>query len=71
MEIQEAIKKYDEYMGDPLIKEVAEEIGTYQDALMRGLVKANAPIYKLMDILDLIKNGTKHINLKYGIIFKA
>lgn len=45
--IQDAIKKYDEYMGDPLIKEIAEEIGTYQGALMRSLVSADAPIYKI------------------------
>lgn len=59
MEIQEAIKKYDEYMGDPLIKEVAEEIGTYQDTLMRGLVKANAPIYRIDGYFRLDKEWYK------------
>lgn len=59
MEIQEAIKKYDEYMGDPLIKEVAEEIGTYQDVLIRGLVKANAPIYRIDGYFRLDKEWYK------------
>ena len=45
--ITEAIKKYDSYMGDPTIKEIADQIGTYQGALLRGLKRACAPIYKI------------------------
>jgi hypothetical protein len=45
--IEEAIKKYEEYAGDPLVNEIADRIGTYRDALLRGLHLAGAPIYKI------------------------
>ena len=45
--IQEAIKKYEEYIGDPLVNEIANEIGTYPSCLLRGLVEMNAPVYKM------------------------
>ena len=61
--IQEAIQKYDEYMGDPMIKEIAEDIGTYQSALLKGLVHANAPIYKIDGHFRLDKKWYEsHIN---------
>ena len=47
LSVKEAIDKYDSYMGDPMIKEIAECIGTYQGALLRGLEHAKAPIYKI------------------------
>lgn len=47
--VQEAIKKYDEYMGDPFVDDIADRIGTYRDALLRGLRQAKAPIYILHD----------------------
>ena len=47
--IREAIKKYDDYMGDPFVDEIADEIGTYKGHLLNGLRHANAPIYKLHD----------------------
>lgn len=56
LSIQEAIKKYDEYMGDPYIREIADEIGTYQGALLRGLEQAGAPVYKINDHFRLDKN---------------
>lgn len=56
LSIQEAIKKYDEYMGDPMIREIAEEIGTYQGPLLRGLVRANAPVYKIDGYFRLDKS---------------
>lgn len=45
--IEEAIKKYEEYAGDPLISEIADRIGTNRGALLRGLRIARAPIYKI------------------------
>ena len=59
LSIQEAIKKYDEYMGDPMISEIAEDIGTYQGALLKGLVKAGAPVYKIKDYFRLDKDWYK------------
>lgn len=45
--IEEAIKKYEEYAGDPLVSEIADRIGTYRGELLRGLRLAGAPIYKI------------------------
>lgn len=45
--IQEAIAKYDDYKGDPFISDIADEIGTYQRCLLRGLVDNKAPIYNI------------------------
>lgn len=59
LSIQEAIKKYDEYMGDPFIKEIADDIGTYQGNLLRGLEQAGAPVYKIGDYFRLDKNWYK------------
>ncbi len=47
LSIQEAINKYDDYIGDPTVSEIADEIGTYRQALLRGLANAGAPIYKM------------------------
>lgn len=63
LSIQEAIKKYDEYMGDPLIAEISDDIGTYQECLLRGLTKANAPVYRLNGHFRLDKEWyNAHIN---------
>ena len=51
--IQEAIKKYDEYMGDPYVDEIADEINSYKGPLLRGLVEAGAPVYKINDYFRL------------------
>lgn len=45
--IQEAIAKYDDYKGDPFISDIANEIGTYQQCLLIGLLRNNAPVYKI------------------------
>ncbi len=45
--IEEAIKKYEEYAGDPLVNEIADRIGTYRGELLRGLRDVGAPIYKI------------------------
>lgn len=45
--IKEAIRKYDEYKGDPYVSDIAEEIGTYQRALLQGLVNTDAPVYNI------------------------
>ena len=47
--IEEAIKKYDEYMGDPYIRELEDETGWDVQALLGGLLRANAPMYKIGD----------------------
>ena len=57
--IQEAIAKYDDYKGDLYISDIADEIGTYQNALLRGLVKAGAPVYKIKDRFRLDKDWYK------------
>lgn len=62
MKIKEAIEKYDEYMGDPTIKEIADEIGTYQGHLLRGLESAGAPVYKINGHFRLDKNWYKSHN---------
>lgn len=49
LSIQETIKKYEEYHGDPSVREIAESIGTYPQALLKGLYDAGAPIYKIGD----------------------
>jgi len=54
--IQEAIAKYDDYKGDPYISDIADEIGTYQSALLRGLESAGAPLYKIEGRFRLDKN---------------
>lgn len=56
LSIQEAIDKYDEYMGDPTIGEIANEIGTYAGPLLSGLHNAGAPIYKIKDLFRLDKD---------------
>ena len=53
--IQEAIKKYDDYKGDPFISDIADEIGTYQRCLLWGLVDNKAPVYKIGDKFRLDK----------------
>lgn len=49
LSIQEAIKKYDEYMGDPTINEIADGIGTHAGHLLNGLHNAGAPVYKIKE----------------------
>lgn len=49
LSIQECIAKYKEYMGDPTVREIADEIGTYPQCLLSGLHHHNAPIYRLID----------------------
>ena len=48
--IEEAIRKYEEYLGDPFVNEIAEEMGTYASALLRGLVELGAPVYKMKGV---------------------
>lgn len=59
--IQEAIRKYDEYRGDPTINEIADEIGTYAGALLSGLHNAGAPVYKIKERFRLDRDWyTEH-----------
>ena len=55
LSIREAIRKYDDYVGDPTINEIADEIGTYAGALLSGLHKAGAPVYKIKEGFRLDK----------------
>lgn len=57
--IQEAIAKYDDYKGDLYISDIADEIGTYQGPLLRGLASAGAPVYKINGCFRLDKNWYK------------
>lgn len=45
--IKEAIAKYEDYKGDPFISDIADEIGTYKQSLLQGLVSNKAPVYKI------------------------
>lgn len=45
--VMEAISKYDDYLGDPYVAEIAEEIGTYNGPLLSGLVHGGAPVYQI------------------------
>ena len=46
-------------MGDPKISEIAKDIETCQGALLRGLVKAGAPVYKIKEYFRLDKDWYK------------
>lgn len=48
LSIQECITKYEEYRGDPTIREIADQIGAEAKYLLTGLHHHNAPIYRLM-----------------------
>jgi len=45
--IEQAIQKYEDYKGDPYVSDIAEEIGTYKSALLSGLYKRKAPVYRI------------------------
>lgn len=57
--IQETIRKYEEYKGDPTIREIADFVGLYPDAVLSGLHKSGAPIYKIGERWRVDRNWYK------------
>jgi hypothetical protein len=47
MQIEEAIKKYDEFRGDPTVTEIADELDENWCYVLKALKRMNAPVYKI------------------------
>ena len=47
MQIEEAIKKYDEFRGDPTVTEIADELDEKWCGVLSALKRMNAPVYKI------------------------